>query len=90
MAKPRTAESPPPEVEGTVASISGRGDSRYVVVNVNDRAVKRKLDNSTVTVTLTNWLGDLEPQHGQQVLMSGLQKFAKGWRATKARPITLG
>lgn len=73
-------------LEGTVGAVEGRGKRRYVVVNVRDEEWLKSRP-STVTFTLTDWKGTRLPRHGQVVIMTGLEKFDKGWRAQSAEPV---
>lgn len=76
-------------VEGSVTAVEGRGARRFAVVSVTDEKLRQEL-NSTVTFSLTVWQGKHEPQAGQLVQLHDIEKFAKGWRARSAQPITLG
>ena len=42
---------------------------------------------TSITFSLDVWQGDYPPKKGQVVLLTGVEKFKKGWRARSARPI---
>lgn len=43
----------------------------------------------TFLLDLTVWGDSVSPQKGQVVILSGMARFTKGWRASKARPFVL-
>ncbi len=48
-------------------------------------------DYGTVTFKISPdvWSGNETPQKGQIVILSGMSKFRKGWRASKARQFSI-
>lgn len=77
----------PLEIEAIVGSVLGNGNNRFAVTHT---AAATPLPRGTnVTFSLTVWEGGSEPRKGQVVMLGGIERFAKGWRASRARPITL-
>ncbi len=75
------------EVEAIVNSIEGKGSRRFVVVYPTNTLLLPPGD--TITFSLSIWEGRDDPRKDQMVMLANVAKFAKGWRAQKARPILL-
>ena len=76
------------EVEAVVSAIKGVGDNRYVVAYPSQDG-KLVPSGTTITFSMSEWKDRFEPRRGQVVLLGDVEKFAKGWRARRARPIRL-
>ncbi len=46
-------------------------------------------EEQTVTFSLVDWQGELEPRKDQVVILGDVHEFRNGWRALTARPVTL-
>ena len=76
------------EVEAVVSAIKGEEGNRFAVAYpTQDSALISK--KTTITFSLSEWKGNREPRRGQIVLLADIEKFAKGWRARRARPIRM-
>lgn len=70
-------------VEATVGAIH----SDFAVAYPRDPTILGR--NVNITFSFDGWEGRRSPQKGQVVLLVGVVKFAKGWRAAVARPVPL-
>jgi len=76
------------EVEAVVSAIKGDGANRFAVAYpTQDSALKSK--RTTITFSLSEWEGGREPRRGQVVFLAEIERFAKGWRARRARPVRM-
>ncbi len=76
------------EIEAIVGLVSGKPGNRYAVAypsEENDAVIPDK----SITFSLSDWGGENEPKRGQVVRLSGIERFAKGWRASHAEPVKL-
>lgn len=71
------------EIEATVSSVL----RDYAVTYPKDASLLPEGEN--ITFSLSHWQDDPKPVKGQVVLLSGIVRFSKGWRASSARPMTL-
>lgn len=79
-------QSPPvDDIEATVGNVLGEGSGRYAVTYPNEADFLPK--GATITFSLSEWEGSHEPRPGQVVVLSEIEKFHRGWRARRARPI---
>ena len=76
------------EIEAVVGDVIDRGNRPYVVTYPKEVSTAIQ-EGETVTFSLTDWKGGKNPECGQLVILTGLQEFERGWRASEARPITL-
>ena len=74
------------EIEASVMDICGEGKNRFAVTYPT-RPANGFLTTTSITLSFSEWRGDMEPLKGQIVLLSNIQRFVKGWRARVARPI---
>ena len=75
------SESKNVEVEAIVTDIVG---DKYAV------AYEKSSDPASsdgITFSVSAWCDDWPPEKTQVVILSGVRKFARGWRARCARPI---
>lgn len=77
-----------PEYRAIVGAVRGIGDRRYAVSYLEEN-VGTVFKDTDVTFSLDVWEGDDDPQQGQVVLLARVERFVHGWRAGRARPITL-
>lgn len=76
------------EVEAVVSAVKGEGNDRFAVAYpTHDSSLISA--GTTITFSLSEWEGGHEPRRGQVVILTEVEKFAKGWRARRARPIRL-
>lgn len=84
------------EYEGYVGKIVEKGEKSYVVaypfpddktLKKYDKGVGSRIPLAVVTFNLSDWGGKYPPRHGQVILLTGVEKFVKGWRARHARPV---
>jgi hypothetical protein len=75
-----------PEHDEVEAEVTGFQTTRY-----GDIAFATTDAYGTVTfkLSLDVWSGNGSPQKGELVILSGMSKFRKGWRASKARRFNL-
>ncbi|MDE1967045.1 MAG: hypothetical protein KGI45_03165 [Patescibacteria group bacterium] len=80
-----------PELEAVVTAISGGRGKEYAVTHLTGSSPRptNLSISDTVTFSLSSWSGKESPKAGQIVRLSGIEKFAKGWRASSASPIPL-
>ena len=73
-----------PENYAVEAVVTGFSKSGEIAFTTN-------VDYGTITFKLSVevWSGDESPKLKQVVILSGLAKFQRGWRAAKARPYNL-
>lgn len=73
-----------PENDKVEAEVTGFSSGGQIVFAVTD-------DYGTVTFksSLDSWSGNGSPQKGEIVILSGMARFTKGWRATHARRFNL-
>lgn len=92
MSSSREAEArgfAPSKIEAIVGSVLGSGSRRFAVTY--PRAAQSGVtENTSITFSLADWNGIGEPRKGQVVILEEVQRFARGWRALRARPIPLG
>ena len=69
------------EVEAIVTGFSKSGEIAFAT-NINYGTITFKL-------SLEVWFGQGSPSLEQVVILSGIAKFQRGWRASKARPFNL-
>lgn len=80
------------EYSGYVGKIIERGEKSYVVAYPypDDETLRKHQDRiplTAVTFQLSDWGGKYPPRNGQVILLTGIEKFVKGWRARHARPV---
>lgn len=88
--------SRPPTHIGIAATVSAvitavkPGQQPYAVAYPHDDIPSSELTRSTsITFTLLKaWTGDGQPDCGQIVTLDRVEKFARGWRAAIASPVT--
>jgi len=75
-----------PEYDEVKAEVTGFNRNRGV-----DIAFASTDDYGTVTfkLSLDVWSGNGPPQKGEIVILSGMSRFRRGWRASKARRFDL-
>ena len=73
------------EVEAVVSDIKGPKSNRFAVTYPSDSALLPQ--GATITFSLSEWKGGGLPKKGQVVILTEVEKFAKGWRAQGARPV---
>ena len=76
-------------IEAQVTDVCGSGSRRYAVTRICEPLESEREGRNTVTFSLQVWEGNIEPKSEQIVLLSGVERFARGWRAQKAEPISL-
>ena len=82
------ARAEPDEVEAVVSAVKGTEGNRFAVAYPS-RDGQFVPSGTTITFSLSEWEGEREPRRGQVVLLGDVEKFAKGWRARRARPVQL-
>lgn len=65
-------------------------EKRYVLCKLLQPRPGSKSRDNEVTFNLSNWTGESVPRKGQIALLSGVERYENGWRASKASPETLG
>lgn len=86
----RSSEQPLP-IEAVVSKICSSDRGQFVVTyQISGRSVYLIPQGESITFTLSDecWRGDYRPDIGQVVLLEGVEKYARGWRAKIARPYT--
>lgn len=78
----------PEEVEAVVGAVKGEGDDRFAVAypTQNNPLIPKR---TVITFSLSEWESKREPRCGQLVLLAEIERFAKGWRARRARPVRM-
>lgn len=76
------------ELEAIVEKVVTKGQRSYVVTFLAYDHPRIGL-KETITFSINDWQGELEPRKSQKVLLSSIQAFENGWRALSARPIEL-
>ena len=78
----------PESITAIVSAVyGGHKDGGAFVVTLPQRNTPLPFSQKTsITFSLTDWQGDHQPRRGEMVILSVLQKFAKGWRALQAQP----
>jgi hypothetical protein len=73
-----------PENDEAEAEVTGFSPDNQIVFAATD-------DYGTVTFksSLDSWSGNGSPQKGEIVILSGMARFTKGWRASSARRFNL-
>lgn len=71
------------EVHGEVTGFTNSPEGEIAFVETEDYGPVSVLVNATC------WRGVGSPQKGEIIVISGLTKFRKGWRAMSARKFTL-
>jgi hypothetical protein len=71
-----------------VMDIRGQRARRYVVTYPHEYSGDVLTDETSITFLLGEWKGAEEPRRGQIVTLENVQLFERGWRASRARPIT--
>lgn len=73
-----------PENDEVEAEVTGFSRDEQIAFAATD-------DYGSVTfkLSLDVWSGPRTPQKGEIVVLSGMTRFTKGWRAAKARPFVL-
>jgi hypothetical protein len=74
-------------MKAEILNLCGVGVRRYAVTKLKEKSSIPS--GQTVTFSLKNWSGERDPKRGQQVELSGIEEFNKGWRASSASPIQL-
>lgn len=76
-------------VEAVVMSVNGLGRNKYVVSKITSVLPPKSAlpTEATVTFSISEYEGDHVPRPGQIVLLSDIEKFAKGWRARSVKPV---
>lgn len=87
MSSNKQEESPPLEVEVTIGEIFGEGGQQYAVTYTTGNGNLPK--GTPITFSTKYWRGKIELQKGQVVRLRDIQRFAKGWRAFEAQPVSL-
>ncbi|MGE5298110.1 MAG: hypothetical protein ACM3KM_03030 [Acidobacteriaceae bacterium] len=85
MSSNKQEGSPPSEAEVVIGEICRERKPPYVVAYTTSNGDFPK--GTSITFALTYWAGKMDPIKGQVVVVSNIQKFAKGWRAFGARPV---
>lgn len=86
MASPQKSVADP-EIQVRVTTV--RDD---IVATVPEPALPRQPGQDPVeyiTFSRKIWTDQYEPEQGQLILVKGVRRFNKGWRAASARPITI-
>lgn len=70
--------------EEVEAEVTGFSKDQQIAFAVAD-------EYGTLTFKLSPdiWHGSSLPERGEMVIVSGLKRYTKGWRAVRARPFTL-
>ena len=77
-------------IRATVGKVRGEGDRRFAVAYLEPGTTHPRIQSGeSITFSLTDWRGDVDPRKGQVVMLESVQRFAHGWRALCARPISL-
>ncbi len=83
MQKPKE-EGPPAELEAVVGKVRGEGENKFAVTYPCAPVPLPFKQGETITFSLSDWTGNMEPRTGQRVILSELHPFLRGWRALKA------
>lgn len=73
-------------IRAIVSNVLGHGRDRYAVTHP-EKELSSLSKGETITFSLMDWDGSKEPLKGQIVVLSEIEKFARGWRARQARPV---
>jgi hypothetical protein len=84
----RAARTGPISIRAVVSDIAGPKARQYVVAYPREFAGDNLTDETSITFPLTEWKGAEPPRSGQMVTLENVQLFERGWRASRARPIT--
>lgn len=85
------------EYVGYIGKVVENGEKSYVVaypypddqtIRKHDKGVGSRIPLTAVTFNLSDWGGKYPPRREQVVVLTGIERFVKGWRARHARPIT--
>lgn len=72
---------------GAVVTAVPEGKSPFAVAfPLPESATEDLTKDTSITFSLTNWGGDTLPEFGQVVMLEKIKRFARGWRASFARP----
>lgn len=71
------------EVKAAVTGFSTTRDGDIAFAEVDDYGIV------TFMLSLDVWSGNGPPQKGEVVVLSGMSRFRRGWRASKARRFNL-
>ena len=73
-------------LQATVGTVRGDAGNRFAVAYLaQDHPVISR--DESITFSISDWKDTTEPRKGQVVVLDGVKKFARGWRATIAYPI---
>ena len=77
-------------IRAIVGKVRGDGKFRFAIVYLEKGVILPGIkEGESITFSLSDWQGEIEPQKEQVVLLDDVRLFMRGWRAHSARPITL-
>ncbi len=77
-------------IKAVVGKVRDNGKGVFAVAYLQNGETHPNISaGESITFSLDDWGGRLQPRVGQVVLLGDVQCFAKGWRALSARPVTL-
>lgn len=74
-------------IRAYIADVRGKSQDCYCVCYPEDFI--SSIGTQSITFSINSWKGKNDPQKGQSVDLSQVEKFRRGWRASLAQPISL-
>ncbi len=75
-------------IGGVVTAVPVGTNPYAIAYPLPESATADLTEKTSITFTLSYWKGDTPPEFGQVVTLEKIQRFANGWRAKLARPVS--